>query len=78
MSHSHAWRPGLTWVLASFPRDDAGRWLREGAGSLDHPWAAGEGHVQLRHQVSHAGCPRSLRAPSPIPLVLEWSLGDRF
>lgn len=31
-------------------RDDAGRRLREGAGSLDHPRAAGEGHVRLRHQ----------------------------
>lgn len=41
-------------------RDDAGRRLREGAGSLDHPRAAGEGHVRLRHQA------RLLWHPSPL------------
>lgn len=54
--------------LASWPhlgpclsrRDDAGRRLREGAGSLDRPRAAGEGHVRLRHQA------RLLWHPSPL------------
>lgn len=72
-THSRAWPPGLSWVLASSPRDDAGRWLREGAGSLDHPRAAGEGHVRLRHQASHPGCPRSPLisfADTPRPWVL--------
>lgn len=32
-------------------RDDAGRRLRQGAGSLDRPRPPGEGHVRLRHQV---------------------------
>lgn len=79
-THSHVWPAGLICVLTSSPRDDAGRRLREGAGSLDHPRAAGEGHVRLRHQVSHPGCPRtpwavgSFAVP-PGPWVV---LGDRF
>ena len=32
-------------------RDDAGRRLRQGARSLDHPRAPREGHVRLRRQV---------------------------
>lgn len=45
------------------PRDDAGRRLRQGTGSLDHPRPAGEGHVRLRHQASHPHCPSSLLIP---------------
>lgn len=79
-TYSRTWPPGLIWVLASSLRDDAGRRLREGAGSLDHPRAAGEGHVRLRHQASHPGCPRSLQAAgsfadTPRPWVV---LGDGF
>lgn len=55
-----------------FPRDDAGRWLWQGIGSLDHPRPAGEGHVRLRHQASHSECPSCLHG-HPSSLLL---LGD--
>lgn len=48
---------------ALFPRDDAGRWLWQGIGSLDHPRPAGEGHVRLRHQASHPAASTGIPHP---------------